>query len=265
MEVLLVSTNQPRPLVCPQSHHGRLCLSTPCTCYHIYMYDTKHIYKVEAEIHEALLGCDGLVEPEATNQGAWLTESAGALADLHASVLEGLSGFTNEPPVSPPPYSSDSSPARLDKHTTTTSISRLEDERETREGAGSSVACCGRFGQGGDSGTEGGGGGDDDVGGAAARVGTGSIGGDAGGSGGGGRPGAAVVTDGRVHADQERRTRLHHLGRLLARRRQFTASRQVPARVRGRGGGRGGYVARNPLFSSRRTHVFVPLVVGGVE
>lgn len=231
------------------------------------MYDTKNIYKVEAEIHEALLGCDGLlIEPEATNQGAWLTESAGALADLHASVLERLSGFTNEPPVSPSPYGSDSSPARLDKHTTTTSISRLEDERETREGAGSSAACCGRFGQGGNSGTEGGGGGDDDVDGAVAPVGTGSIGGGAGGSGGGGRPGAAIVTDGRVHADQERRTRLHHLGRLLARRRQFTASRQVRARVRARArAGGGGYVARSPFCSSWRTHVFVPLVVGGVE
>lgn len=39
---------------------------------------------------------DGLVETEATNQGAWLTESAGALSDLHASLLESISGFNHE-------------------------------------------------------------------------------------------------------------------------------------------------------------------------
>ena len=202
-----------------------------------------------------MLGCDGLVEPEATNQGAWLTESAGALADLHASVLEGLSGFTGEPPAPPSPYS-DSSSARLDKQS---SSSGTKDEHATREDADSSVTCRGCFERGGDSGTSGGGGGGHDVGGAAARVGPGSIVDAVAGSGGGGRPGTVVVADGRVHADQQRRTRLHHLGRLLARRRQFAASRQVQ-----RGRGRGG-CTQHGTRSSRRTQVFVVLVVGGVD
>ncbi|CAM9232781.1 unnamed protein product [Ectocarpus sp. 12 AP-2014] len=50
--------------------------------------------QVETEIHETLLKYDGLIEPEATNQGAWLTESAGALADLHVDVLRSLTGFS---------------------------------------------------------------------------------------------------------------------------------------------------------------------------
>lgn len=48
---------------------------------------------MELEVHDALLRREGLIEPEATNQGAWLTESAGALPDLHASVLESLCTF----------------------------------------------------------------------------------------------------------------------------------------------------------------------------
>ena len=43
-------------------------------------------------MHDALLKYDGLVEPTATNQGAWLTESAGALSDLHSAVLKSLAG-----------------------------------------------------------------------------------------------------------------------------------------------------------------------------
>lgn len=50
--------------------------------------------QVEAEIHHTLLKYDGLVESAATNQGAWLTESAGALSDLHAAVLRSLGGFS---------------------------------------------------------------------------------------------------------------------------------------------------------------------------
>lgn len=42
------------------------------------------------EIHESLLANDDLIEDEATNQGAWLTESAGAVRDLHASILTSL-------------------------------------------------------------------------------------------------------------------------------------------------------------------------------
>ncbi|CAM9218792.1 unnamed protein product [Scytosiphon promiscuus] len=50
--------------------------------------------QVEIEIHEALLKHDGLIEPTATNQGAWLKETAGALSDLHAGVLESLAEFS---------------------------------------------------------------------------------------------------------------------------------------------------------------------------
>ncbi|CAN0403508.1 unnamed protein product, partial [Laminaria digitata] len=213
--------------------------------------------QVEAETHEALLGCEGLVEPEATNQRAWLTESAGALADLHASVLEGLSGFTPSPSPSVSPYSDYSSSARrldistrrLDNQSSSSrgsssSSGGLKDERAAREGAGSvTSSCCGRFGRGGNA-NSGKVDGSHDVGGCAAaapRVATtgssssssssSSNGDDAGDSGGGGRPSTTTIItsggDGRVQADQQRRTRLHHLGRLLARRRQFTASRQA--------------------------------------
>ncbi|CAN0167518.1 unnamed protein product, partial [Discosporangium mesarthrocarpum] len=44
--------------------------------------------QVREEIHRDFFQNEGLVEPAATNQGAWLTGSAGAVADLHASVLE---------------------------------------------------------------------------------------------------------------------------------------------------------------------------------
>lgn len=49
---------------------------------------------MEADIHNTLLTYDGLVESAATNQGAWLTESAGALSDLHAAVLRSLGEFS---------------------------------------------------------------------------------------------------------------------------------------------------------------------------
>lgn len=45
---------------------------------------------MQLEIHEALVPFQDLVEDEATNQDAWLTESAGALANLHSSVLTSL-------------------------------------------------------------------------------------------------------------------------------------------------------------------------------
>lgn len=185
--------------------------------------------QVRTETHEALLGCEGLVEPEATNQGAWLTESAGALADLHASVLEGLSGFTKlDPSRSPSPHSDST---RLDRQNVKHEIGiRVEGaanascspkgERVTLEGAGSES--CGLSGQQRDMfETKGG----DNVGVNAHCMGRGSTGGE--GSSGGGRARTIRVADDCEHADQQRRSRLHHLGRLLARRRQFTASRQV--------------------------------------
>lgn len=64
----------------------------PETHVKTHLYSTRQ--QVEAEIHHALLKYDGLVESAATNQGAWLTESAGALSDLHAAVLRSLSGFS---------------------------------------------------------------------------------------------------------------------------------------------------------------------------
>lgn len=48
---------------------------------------------MESDIHEAFLQHEDLIESEAENQGAWLTESAGALADLHAPVLKSLCRF----------------------------------------------------------------------------------------------------------------------------------------------------------------------------
>lgn len=41
------------------------------------------------------------MESAATNQGAWLTESAGALSDLHAAVLGSLGGFSPRESGSP--------------------------------------------------------------------------------------------------------------------------------------------------------------------
>ncbi|CAM9285307.1 unnamed protein product, partial [Sphacelaria rigidula] len=61
--------------------------------------DDEHT-QVEKEVHETLLRYEGLVENEATNQGAWLTESAGALADLHASILHKLCDKESRTPPS---------------------------------------------------------------------------------------------------------------------------------------------------------------------
>lgn len=54
---------------------------------------------MRTEIHETLLRFEGLIEAEATNQGAWLTESAGALTDLHASILQSLCGNSSHAPL----------------------------------------------------------------------------------------------------------------------------------------------------------------------
>lgn len=50
-----------------------------------------------------------LIEPEATNQGAWLCESAGAVLDLHATVLKSLCGFEPHGTRAPSPAGSSSS------------------------------------------------------------------------------------------------------------------------------------------------------------
>lgn len=64
-------------------------LILPC-CPAIPSLPPPTMLEVMMEIHESLLANDGLLEDEATNQGAWLTESAGALRDLHASILTSL-------------------------------------------------------------------------------------------------------------------------------------------------------------------------------
>ncbi|CBJ26015.1 hypothetical protein Esi_0018_0095 [Ectocarpus siliculosus] len=197
--------------------------------------------QVETEIHETLLKYDGLIEPEATNQGAWLTESAGALSDLHADVLRSLTGFSmHEKSASPSscwgtsssggameavddPEEGSCAPGMEINHrgggveTTGRAVgvsadgyrgnNLLEggDSTLTKEGAFSATVC---EGAGSSRGYTCGGNGPRDV---AATT-------------------AEVAPDRMNNAEEERdvrRSRLQDLGHLLVRKRQFTASRQA--------------------------------------
>lgn len=149
--------------------------------------------QVEVELHDALLKYDGLVEPTATNQGAWLTESAGALSDLHSTVLGSLALFSVR---EDPALSSRGNALSRD-------AVRASEARVVPTGAETSCLERGAFGQ------------------------------------------LQEAVIGKEHqrtlcpASRERRqaegrrdqrrTRLRHLGLLLARKRQFSASRQVCA------------------------------------
>lgn len=199
--------------------------------------------QVEVEIHETLLKYDGLIEPAATNQGAWLTESAGALSVLHSAVLTSLAGFSVNSCPTPASYGSTLSeeaqaqgqakavrPRRTEIDCGGESWSGLtrdgdsgEDLRRTafqREGDGSTLPEEGVT-SGADASAE-----------RTARIGY---------RGGASRDGfcttatttttpTTVTGSGVMYAEDQRgrrRTRLRNLGLLLARRRQFTASRQV--------------------------------------
>lgn len=206
---------------------------------------------MEIEIHETLLRYDGLIEPAATNQGAWLKESAGALLDLHAAVLESLAEF-----------SMDKIPTASSKRGDTLFCTETTGAEPGTE-ASAAVArtsrtdvCCGggdvrEKERGGDAGAEGVWeflrveGGDKSSasrgafinGGRGADCGNETVpasGGRRKSSAGFTRDGVATTIDSRRKASIEgqygrRRRRLRNLGMLLARKRQFTASRQVGA------------------------------------
>lgn len=189
-----------------------------------------------------MLKYDGLIEPEATNQGAWLTESAGALSDLHADVLRSLTGFSmHEKSASPSSCWGTSSTGGAKD-----SVDEPEEEscapgmeisyrgRGVREttGRGVGVSADGYRGnnllEGGDSTLT-----KEDPFLATACEGVGSSRGSTYG-GNGPRDVAAttaeVAPDRMNNAEEERdvrRSRLQDLGHLLVRKRQFTASRQV--------------------------------------
>eukprot|EP00903_Cladosiphon_okamuranus_P008686 g8322.t1 len=198
--------------------------------------------QVEAEIHHTLLKYDGLVESAATNQGAWLTESAGALSDLHAAVLRSLYGFFRRNSsssasgdwfVSAEAGSSTleeaAVPAGADTGSGGHAVSTREDEttthdRTTCRHGGDRYACA------------------EDRGIASAE---GEVPKDAAPCAGDGMRDAAIsqesstatktttsATDrSTTHIEDkqrdDRRARLKHLGLLLARKRQFSASRQA--------------------------------------
>jgi len=203
--------------------------------------------QVEVELHDALLKHDGLVEPTATNQGAWLTESAGALSDLHSTVLGSLAGLcVREDPAQPShrsalsrdavgvseargvPNGADMSSSRRGVDGSLREANIGEDRQETlRKQSGSgrplakeaivSVGPHGTSRRGG-----------------AARAGEAEPRGPSAPQDRGATTATAttVAGCGRRQAEgrrNQRRARLRHLGLLLARKRQFAASRQVCA------------------------------------
>ncbi|CAM9590255.1 unnamed protein product [Ectocarpus fasciculatus] len=198
--------------------------------------------QVETEIHETLLEYDGLIEPEATNQGAWLTESAGALSDLHADVLRSLAGFSM--------HEKSASPSSCWGTSSTGGAKEAVEgpEKESSCARGMEISCQGggvrkTTGRGvcvsadGDRGNNLLGGGDntlttEDGFSATACEGVGSS---RGGTCGGDGPRdvtatTAEVAPNRMCAEEERdvrRSRLQDLGQLLVRKRQFAASRQA--------------------------------------
>lgn len=241
-----------RDLICLSKNTWNTLYFATCIRLH-FRHETRLLVtqqKVEAEIHNTLLKHDGLVESAATNQGAWLTESAGALSDLHAAVLRSLGEFSMRRSSSPPSRNgvmfgqaageAESAPgevavpARAESSyggngvstregDTTTSIDRYQpiyrqegDENARAEGHGVSLA-------GGDG---------------VAYLDAATCTAD-------GKRNAANSQDStatkatasatdrsRSHFDEQRdqrRARLQHLGLLLARKRQFAASRQVSA------------------------------------
>lgn len=167
--------------------------------------------QVEAEVHGELLKRGDLLEPEATNQGAWLTESAGALSDLHASVLESLTGFKHDYPES-----QRVSPAAV---TSFEQQDKIKTSRRWPEALDSMGGSSRQQGDNGCSTTEGDGYNATDGTCAVNRLKAG---------GGGAVSGRRTETEPSCSVEEDRdRTRLRELGRLLAQKRQFTASRQV--------------------------------------
>lgn len=166
------------------------------------------------EIHRALLRQEGLIEAEATNQGAWLTESAGALADLHASILQHLCEFQRDGTAwkginsgrSMAKHGLSAGGHRLDSFvgkagggearnglvrkgctSDRVEISSFQSQRLTNEGSNSAYG--GEY--------------------TSATTGNSKIVGEL------------------MSEEKNRRSRLRDLGRMLARKRQFTASREV--------------------------------------
>lgn len=212
--------------------------------------------QVEVEIHETLLKYDGLIEPAATNQGAWLTESAGALSVLHSAVLTSLAGFSVDKRPTPASYGSTLSAEEAE--------ARAQEDQALPTGTGNSYGgreptVCGPTQTGEDPRrTSFRGDGDGStlaeewvISGAGAGAGAEAtalrdVATSDGCSGGAPRDGTWTITmavttatpptttvsagRGLVCVEEERdqrRKRLQNLGLLLARRRQFTASRQV--------------------------------------
>ena len=190
------------------------------------------------EIHESLLAYDDLVEEAATNQGAWLTESAGALRDLHASVLKSLLGYENASNLKRNPRRAASNGKRSSKISgfpespSSDSTTRkhggdapIDDDRHQFDGWEEAVRREGNY--------------------------------------------VATVKPGDF--SEARRTRLFELGRLFACKRQFAASRQVVClrhpSPRGLGQalvalrGKSNLVAR-PCVYFVRAHAFLSLFFG---
>lgn len=157
--------------------------------------------KVRKEIHETLLRFQGLIESEATNQGAWLTESAGVLIDLHTSVLQSLCGKASHASPCCQPSQSDITRARsitmdADAETNSIRLDRADGQKERCLSAGGSAVLESTLSQ---------------------------------------RDNETVGMDvnrgeslerGRT-TDNEQGRRLRDLGRMLAYKRQFAASRKV--------------------------------------
>ena len=193
--------------------------------------------QVEAEIHHTLLKYDGLVESAATNQGAWLTESAGALSDLHTAVLRSLGGFS----VCSPEVNGEAASTLLEDAAVPAGVeegssggqyvSTRKGDTTTSEGPayrqGGDKGACAEY-HGVSAGVDGGAAHHDGAPCTADGV------RDAAKSQDSTTPTTATTTSatdrGKTSLDKRRdprRARLQYLGLLLARKRQFTASRQV--------------------------------------
>lgn len=152
-----------------------------------------------------LLKYDGLVEQEATNQGAWLTESAGTLADLHTSVLKSLSGFHHQKSPSPQGGTAVRGVERNTGRSSSTWNDTISEEggepicrSDDFESKGNLRRVGGNFNA------------TDPTGAAGEAAGL----------------GRSDAASGSLAGHQDRRM-LYDLGRLLSRKRQFAASRQV--------------------------------------
>lgn len=214
--------------------------------------------QVEVEIHETLLKYDGLIEPAATNQGAWLTESAGALSVLHSAVLTSLTGFSVDKGSIPASYGSALSAEKSEAEAEAQAQAQAQAEAQAGR-PGTELSYGGEpvrgSARGGDPGEdlrrtifprEGDGSelADEVVISGAEGTALCDVNTSVGCSGGDPRGGASTMTPtsattaaattvpgcSTMHMEEQRdqrRARLQNLGLLLARRRKFTASRQV--------------------------------------